>query len=140
MIEQKYDWHKAGGVLIKDRKVLAGRNKGKIFFLTPGGGVEKGETPKQTLVRELIEEVQITVREEDLEEFGIFYAPSAGHEESILRMDVFLVKNWEDQEPKADSEVEELVWLTSSVPEDITVGSILEHYIIPQLKSADLID
>lgn len=137
---QKYDWHKAGGVLIKDRKLLAGRNKDKIHFLTPGGAIEAGETPKQALIRELIEEVQITVTEDDLEELGIFYAPAAGNEGSILRMDVFMVKNWEDQEAKPDSEVEELVWLSSNVPENITVGSILEHHIIPQLKSADLID
>lgn len=137
---QKYDWHKAGGVLIKDRKVLAGRNKDKIFFLTPGGGVEKGETPKQALVRELIEEVQITVNEDDLEEFGIFYAPSAGHEESILRMDVFLVKNWEPQEPIPDNEVEEIAWINSQIPQGMKVGSIFEHEVIPRLVQVGLID
>ena len=38
------------------------------------------------------------------------------------------------------AEVEEMRWLDSDVPHDITVGSISQHEIIPRLKARDLID
>ena len=88
-MDKQVDIHKAGGILIKDRKFLVERSKGKQFFIAPGGSLELDETPKQALVRELLEEFQITIREEDLTDFGIFFAPAAGQEDLFLQMDVF---------------------------------------------------
>jgi hypothetical protein len=38
------------------------------------------------------------------------------------------------------SEVEEVRWLTSDIPKDIKIGSIMEHETIPKLKARGLID
>lgn len=140
MIEQRYDWHKAGGILIRDRKILVERSRGKEFFIAPGGSLESGETARRSLVRELLEEFQVRVGEDDLEEFGTFYAPAAGAESKVLRMDVFLVNNWEPQEPTSDNEVEEVAWINSDIPAGMKVGSIFEHEVIPRLVTANLID
>jgi 8-oxo-dGTP pyrophosphatase MutT (NUDIX family) len=59
--ERRIDVHKAGGIIIRDRKLLISRSKGKELFINPGGKVEGSETLKETLVRELMEESQITV-------------------------------------------------------------------------------
>lgn len=135
----KFDWHKSGGVIIRDRKLLVEKSFDKDFFIAPGGSIEKGETPKQALVRELQEEFAIDVKEGDLQEFDIFYAPAAGSEDKVLRMDVFTVKEWQG-EPRPNSEVEEIRWVTSDNPEGIKLGSIFEHDVIPQLKERGLID
>lgn len=55
-MDKKIDIHKAGGILIKDRKFLVERSKNKTFFIAPGGSIEPRETPKQALVRELKED------------------------------------------------------------------------------------
>ncbi len=134
-----FDIHKSGGIIIRDNKLLVERSFGKEFFIAPGGSIEEGETPKQALVRELQEEFAIDVIEDNLEEFGVFYAEAAGMDGKRVRMDVFTVKNW-DGEPRPNSEVEEIRWITSEIPADIKVGSIFEHEVLPRLKEQSLID
>jgi len=130
--------HKAAGIIIRDKKLLVERSKGKEFFIAPGGSIETGETPEQALVRELMEEFQITVHEADLSVFGTFRAAAAGQEDKIVEMNVFTVGRYEG-EPAADNEVEEIRWITSEPEDGIKVGSIFEHEVIPRLKAADLI-
>lgn len=135
----KDDIHKASGIIIVDRKVLVERSVGKEYFIHPGGKIEPGESPKQAVIRELKEEFQIAVREGDLEEFDHNTAPAANSPEVNVHMDVFLVKKWSG-EITPDNEVEEIRWLTSDVPKDIKIGSIMEHETIPKLKAHNLID
>lgn len=135
----KADIHKASGIIIIDRKVLVERSTGKEYFVHPGGKLEPGETPKQAVIRELKEEFQIDVRDEDLEEFDHNTAPAANSPEVNVYMDVFLVKKWQG-EITPDNEVEDIRWLTSDVPKDVKIGSIMEHETIPKLKAQGLID
>ncbi|HKR82044.1 MAG TPA: NUDIX domain-containing protein [Candidatus Saccharimonadales bacterium] len=131
--------YKAAGVLIQDRKLLTERSHGKEFFIAPGGKIEAGETAKRALVRELKEEFSIETREEDFIPFGTFTAEAAGHPGRQVHMEVFVVERWEG-EIIPDNEVEEIRWLTSKIPEDIQVGSIFEHEVIPRLQAQGSID
>jgi 8-oxo-dGTP diphosphatase len=135
-----YDIHKAAGIIIKDRQLLVERSKGKDVFVAPGGKLELGETSMQAVIRELKEEFQLDITENDLEEFGTFYAEAAGSHNTgkKLRMDVFIVKNAGEIAP--DSEVEEVRWISSEIPPDIEVGSIFAHDVLPRLKEQGLVD
>lgn len=134
-----YDIHKAAGIIIKDRRLLVERSKGKDVFVAPGGKLESGETSVQAAIRELKEEFQLAITENDLEEFGTFYAEAADSHNTgkKLRMDVFIVKNASEIVP--DSEVEEVRWISSEVPTDIEVGSIFAHEVLPRLKEQGLV-
>lgn len=133
------DIQKAGGILIRDRRFLVERSKGKEFFIAPGGKIEEGESPQQALVRELKEEFSIIVQESDLKEFGIFEANAAGQEHRKLKMYVFILEKW-DGEPTASSEVEEIAWINSTITQNMKVGSIFEHEVMPRLKKGGLIE
>lgn len=133
------DIHKAAGILISNRKLLVERSIGKEHFIAPGGSIEAGETPTEALVRELQEEFQIQTDEADFEPFGTFYAAAAGQENKRLRMDVFIVKNWQGK-ATPDNEVEEIKWITSSDAANLKLGSVFAHDVVPRLKDADLID
>ncbi len=133
-----YDIHKIGGIILKDKKLLVTRSKGKDVFVAPGGKVEKNETAEEALTRELKEEISIEIKKDTLKEFGTFYAPAAGKEDSMLRMDVIIVKDWEGEIAPA-SEIEEIIWIDSNYPKDIKIGSIFEHEVIPRLKEGNLI-
>jgi 8-oxo-dGTP diphosphatase len=66
------------GIIIKDNKILMlKRSSANQFapghYSLPGGKLEKGESFKQALQRELAEELGITVKENDLEFIHIFY-------------------------------------------------------------------
>lgn len=137
--EGRGDIYKAAGIIIKDRKALAERSTGKPAYVQPGGRIEPGETAAQALVRELKEEFDITVNEDDLEYFGKFSAAAANHPSQQVHMEVFMVKKWQG-EIKPCSEVEELLWLTSNPPKDVEIGSIFVHDILPRLYQQNLID
>lgn len=131
------DIHKSAGIIVRDRKLLVERSKGKQFFIAPGGSIESGETAKRALVRELMEEFQIKVREEDLMPFGTFRAAAAGQEDKVVEMEVFKVGRWQG-EPTPDNEVEEIAWVDSTTK--LKLGSIFEHEVMPRLKDQHIID
>ena len=135
----EYQFHKVGGILIKDRKLLVSRNINTDFFIAPGGKVEKDETEFEALHRELGEELGIKIDAGDVEKFGTFYAPAAGNEKYTIRMDVYTVKTWSGV-PTPTGEIEELVWIKSTDTTGMKIGSIFEKEVLPRLKECGLID
>lgn len=133
------DISKAAGIIIRDRKLLVEKDFDKDFFVAPGGKLDPGETPRQALVRELKEEFAITVRESDLEDFGVFHAPASGQEHRTVHMTVFMVKKYTG-EIAHGHKVEKLLWLTSQLPPDTKIGSIFAHEVLPHLKKLNLVD
>lgn len=133
------DIRKMMGILIKDRKVLVTRTRGKDIFVGPGGKITEHESDRDALIRELREELQIDVTPKDLRDFGSYTAIAAGEENKTVFAHVFLVHNWRG-EIFAANEVEEVRWLTSKKEKGIKLGSIIENEIIPQLKIMGLID
>jgi len=139
MDEEPYDIYKASGIIVKDRQVLTTRSKGKSFYIQPGGKLEVGETETQAVVRELREEMGIEVDEANLEKIGDYFTDAAGQAGKRLKLAAYLVKDFKG-EPSPQSEVEEIRSFSSQIPECVELASILEHDIIPELKSRGMID
>lgn len=77
------------------RVLLAQRPEGKSMaglWEFPGGKVEPGERPELTLIRELNEELGITVKEDCLAPFAF---ASHGYETFHLLMPLYLCRRWE---------------------------------------------
>lgn len=137
----QYDIYKAAGLIIKDRRLLLSRNKGKDIFIAPGGKIETGETPIDALIRELKEEQGIAVKPGDLKLMGVYHAVAAGYEAEQLQLEmvVYFVETYAGNvSPQA--EIAENVWYDSSMAGTVKQGSIFEHEVIPQLLEQDLID
>lgn len=132
------DIHKAAGIIIRDKKLLVERSKGRDFFIAPGGSIEPGETAKQALVRELKEEFSIDAKEEDFEAFGTFEAMGANHPDKVVKMEVFVVSDFKG-EPTPSSEVEEIAWVTTADIDNLPMGSIFAHDVMPKLAKQGLI-
>lgn len=139
MTEQNYDIQKAAAVILQERKALLTRSKGKDVFVPPGGKLEEGETEIQACIRELKEELGISVTEQDLEYIDTFYAEAAGSGGKALKMGVYMVKSYSG-EINPRNEIEEVVAVSSNIPADMEVGSIFLHDILPSLKQQNLID
>ena len=78
-----------GKVLLAERPV--GKSMAGLWEF-PGGKIEVGERPEQTLIRELREELAITVKEECLAPFA-FASHDFGN--FHLLMPLFLCRRWE---------------------------------------------
>lgn len=127
------DIHKAAGLIIQNKKVLALRTRGKDIFVNPGGKLQGNETSKQALIRELKEELQIRVAEADLQEYGTYYSQAAYDPGKSLQLDAFIVKAWSG-ELTIDNEIEEMQWIDSQISEGVKLASIMEHDLLPKLK------
>ncbi len=95
-----------GAVLIKDNKIILPKRSDTLlkypgFYEFPGGKVEKDETLKEALKRELCEELSIDVEVDNIEEFenNVF-------KNDKLILTIFIVKKWKNEiiiDPKIHS-------------------------------------
>lgn len=69
---------------IKDRKVLETLSVGKDTWYIPGGKRELGESDRQTLVREIKEELSVDLDPESLVLYGIFETQAHGKPEGTM--------------------------------------------------------
>lgn len=122
---------KVGGILLQNERLLVVRNKDERHFIAPGGSIETAETPLDALVRELHEELSISVSTEDLLPFGEFKNQRAF-------MSVFQVTNWQGKLHPAN-EVEEMRWITANQVGLLLADSIFTINVVPQLYQRGLL-
>lgn len=65
-----------GIIVIHDNMMLLGKRKDSGSWSLAGGGIEKGEQPRQTAARELFEEFNLAVHEDELKYYGVTPSPA----------------------------------------------------------------
>lgn len=102
---------KVAWLRLEGGRILSTRSRGKDVWYLPGGKREPGETDVRTLVREIGEELAVTVAPESAVHVGTFEAQAHGHAAGVLvRMTCYSADYEGTLTPS--SEVEELAWLT----------------------------
>jgi len=96
----------------EDNHILAVK-KGN-FFILPGGKPEAGETDKETLVRELHEELGVSVQKSI--HLKTFYFDTAVHDDSAIEMRTYIVTIHGVPTPAA--EITECLWLDKKKSND----------------------
>jgi len=103
--------HCAALLTIKDRKLLLAYSKNKKCFYLPGGKIDAIESARQALCREIKEELNVPLHENELEYYTHITAPAYGENNGvIMEQDCFLVNK--KVEPIASSEIAELRYFT----------------------------
>ncbi len=121
---------------VKDGKILSTRSKGKDKYYLPGGKREGDEADLETLAREIREELSVDLVEATARFYGTFEAQAHGKEEGVLvKMTCYTAKF--EGEPKADSEIAEVVWLTCRDMESV---SPVDKLIFGDLRERGLLD
>ncbi|AHY43559.1 NUDIX domain-containing protein [Stutzerimonas decontaminans] len=112
-------------------RILVVRKRGTRFFMLPGGKAEVGETPLQTLQRELHEELDLRLDETNLEALGHFRAPAANEPGHQVEADVFMGRL--PHPVKVQAELEEMSWLELAPCTREDVAPLLRRHIMPAL-------
>lgn len=124
--------HKIAGIIVKEKKFLAVKEYDLDVLMTPGGTMEKNETPRVTLERELKEEINVDLI--SMQPFGTFY-----DREYDLILDTYFAEI--KGEPKPHSEMEEIFWVNSKFQDKkVKLPAPMIKYIIPKLLKLNLIE
>jgi 8-oxo-dGTP pyrophosphatase MutT (NUDIX family) len=96
---------------VEDGRILSTRSRGKDVWYLPGGKRDPGETDVETLVREIREELAVTIDPASAVHAGTFEAQAHGQAAGVLvRMTCYAADY--DGTLTPSSEIEELAWLT----------------------------
>ena len=127
---------KIAGLIIKEKKFLAVKEEGLNILFTPGGTVEKFETPEETLRRELKEELNVNLIA--MKPFGTFKDKTHDLKDDLLLETYFASIRGS---PQPNSEIEKLFWVNSKFKDkEVELSIPMKKYIIPKLLEMDLIE
>ncbi|MDL4777236.1 MULTISPECIES: NUDIX hydrolase [Thermomonosporaceae] len=102
---------KVAWVHLEDGKILSTRSHGKDAFYLPGGKREPGESDIETLLREVDEELTVTVLAGTVARLGIYEARAHGRADDVtVRMTCYTGGFTGTLAPA--NEIAEIAWLT----------------------------
>ncbi|WP_213813965.1 NUDIX domain-containing protein [Glaciihabitans sp. dw_435] len=110
-------------------QLLLVRKRGTGMFMQAGGKIEPQETPLAALVRELGEELGLTLDGNTFEYLGRFDTQAANEHGHDLIAEVFAVET--DQVPVAAAEIDELRWVDPASHEGIPLAPLTTDVLIP---------
>lgn len=126
---------KLAWIEIVDGKILVARSIGKDAFYIPGGKREHGENDDEALLREIDEELTVSLLPASLEYFGTFEAQAHGHPMGVqVQMTCYWAKYTGTIQPAA--EIEEVRWLNY---QDKPLVSFVDRIIFDDLHKKGLL-
>jgi 8-oxo-dGTP diphosphatase len=122
---------KVGAAIVSNGKVLVVRKKNQpsAEYYMAGGRMEDGETQRETLLRELAEELSVKASRY---EYIDSYEDNAVFEGTPIIIHAYYVEI--EGEPKAASEIKEYIWIDAEFEaKGLSVSSIMGKRVIPRL-------
>ncbi len=121
---------KIAWIQLNEGKILSTKSIGKNKYYIPGGKREKGESDKETLIREIKEELSVEILPKTIKYIGTFIAQSDGDKDGIkVKMTCYSAAYLGTL--KAANEIEEVKWLTYK---DLDLISEVDKKIYKYLK------
>jgi len=129
----------AGLVVVKDRRLLLAFSNNKRAYYLPGGKTDKGETTRETLVREVREELNVTLDPAALKFYMHVEAFAFGEQGDVLmKQDCFTTDL--PAEPRPTAEIGDLQYFNAEdySREPAQVPGVI--IVMQQLRTDGLID
>ena len=121
---------KAGLCLMCGGKMLLARSKGDAHFQIPGGKIEPGETDLKALVREIQEELALSLDPGIARFVDQFVAKAAGREDVLVEVRLYEAEL--NGAPQASIEIADLSWQDPAHP-SVPCSDVVRLHILPYL-------
>ena len=125
----------AAAILIRsDGQTLLVRKRGTQAFMQPGGKIDAGEEPVQTLVRELREELNLHIDPSKAAYIGKFSGPAANEPGFIVEAEMFQLRIDVAVTPAA--EIEEVRWIDPAGDGGLQLAPLSREQILPFYRAS----
>ena len=126
---------RVGAVVLRNPQgdVLTVRKQGATLFQLPGGKPEGNETMRETVVREVGEEVGIVLDPKHLEYLGDYTASAANEPGHDVSGAIYTYPSELTEDIAPHSEIRELKWATP-IPDSPGNAPLLATRVFPELK------
>jgi len=106
-------------IRFENGKILSTKSKGKTKYYIPGGKRENNDTDEETLIREIREELNVSIISATIKYFGTFKAQADSHKAGVIvKMTCYTAEFEANLEPC--SEIEEIKWLSYSDRDEVS--------------------
>ncbi len=126
---------KLAWIEIKDKAILLTKSYGKDKYYIPGGKRETGESDEQALIREIEEELSVTIDKHTLKFVGVFEAQAHSQAEGVSVIMTCYSGDYTGK-LKVNAEIEAMKWFEYA-DRDQVVG--VDKLIFDYLKERDLL-
>jgi 8-oxo-dGTP pyrophosphatase MutT (NUDIX family) len=113
-------------------RALVVRKRGTTAFMQPGGKIDPGESAPDAVIRELGEELGVTVTASEVTALGRYVADAANEPGHVVDAELFTVSLRD--EPRAAAEIEELRWLDPAAPPDVDLAPLTRDVVFALLR------
>lgn len=114
-----YEIDKIAYIRIENGKILSTKSRGKTKYYIPGGKREGNETDEETLIREIREELNVSIISETIKYLGTFSAQADSHRAGIfVKMTCYTAEFEGSLEPC--NEIDEIKWLSYTDREQVS--------------------
>ncbi|MEC4117720.1 NUDIX domain-containing protein [Myroides phaeus] len=121
----------ASALLTNDKnEMLTVRKKGSTYYMMAGGKIELGETPIETLKREIQEELQLNITNDQISLLGTHQTTAVNEANTIVNATIFHVRI-NNSSIQASAEIEEIKWVTKENYNNIKLAHLLKEFSLP---------
>lgn len=114
-------------------RLLLVRKAGARCFMLAGGKIEDGETPLHALLRELEEEIGLSLPGGEARHLGRFSAPAANEPDHIVEAEIFHARV--RHAPQTRAEIEEAVWVDHLEAAAMPLAPLARDHILPLART-----
>lgn len=118
-------------LLNADKDLLVVRKQNSKFYMLPGGKVEGSESYKQTLLRELQEELNLEFNESDFKYLGQHETSAVNEKNTTVQGNIFHLQNPLDSLPIAYAELAEVRFISKEEYKDFNLAHLLKEFALP---------
>lgn len=133
-------FNKIGLLLLNNDRskfLVCEKNNFTSDFIMPGGKIEKGETELECLKRELMEELKVRIREEELIFLGEYTDVAAGDPTKDVSIKLYQGKII--GEPKPSQEIIGIQWLGKGDLGHPRLSPVIKNKILPDLINRNIL-